>query len=147
MTAGARALRRLALPVAASLVSAAATANAATDTCARSRDVLLGGLAGELPQPPQSYKQLFTMCIAVADMANIKDAYVLKDGGIGVVAKNESVGATAAALSEFCQRFPRATFRFISQSELSRSATVTRTVGISSGGSTSCRKIRGLAAY
>jgi hypothetical protein len=147
MTSGARALRRLSLPVVAVILSTAAPANAASDTCARSRDVLLGGLAGELPQPPQSYKQLFNTCIAVADMANIKDAYLLKDGGLGVVAKNESVGATAAALSEFCQRFPRATFRFISQSELSRSGTVTRTVGISSGGSTSCRKIRGLAAY
>ncbi len=62
MTGGARALRRLLLPVVAVSLSTAATANAASDTCARSRDVLLGGLAGELPQPPQNYKQLFSTC-------------------------------------------------------------------------------------
>ena len=145
MIGRARALRILALPFAAALFADAA--GAATDSCIRSRDALLGGLAGELPQSPQSYRQLFGTCLAVADMANIRDAYVLKDGGIGVVAKNESVAATAAALSEFCQRFPRATFRFISQAEQSRSATIARIVAISSGASTSCRRIRGLAAY
>lgn len=144
MTARARALRSVALPFAAALL-VAASADAATDSCVRSRDALLGGIAGELPQPPQSYKQLFSTCLGVADMPNIKDAYVLKDGGIGVVTRNESVGATASALSGFCQRFPRATFRFISQAELSKAATIVRIVGISSGSSTSCRKIRGLA--
>jgi len=140
-----RAWRVLARSVAA-LLLVVSNAHAATDSCERSRDALLGGLAGELPQAPQSYKQLFSTCLAVIDMANIKDAYVLKDGGIGVVARNESVTATATALSEFCQRFPRATFRFISQAEQARTATVVRIVGISSGSSTSCRKIRGLAA-
>lgn len=117
---------------------------AASDSCARSRDYLLGGLAGELPQGPQAYKQLFSTCIATADLANVKDAFILKDGGIGAVAKNDSIGATAATLSDFCQRFPRATLRFISQKELSRAVTIARTVALSSGGITSCRKIRGL---
>ena len=138
-------LRRFALPLAAALL-ATTNGHAAADSCERSRDALLGGLAGELPQPPQSYKQLFSTCLAVTDMANIKEAYVLKDGGIGVVSRNESVGATATALSEFCRRFPRATFRFISQAEQARSATIVRIVGIASGSSTSCRRIRGLAA-
>jgi hypothetical protein len=136
-----------ALLVGSLVVAAAFPAAAATEGCIRSRDVLLGGLAGELPQPPQSYKQLFGTCMTVGDMANIKDAYVLKDGGIGVVAKNQTVAATATTLSEFCQRFPRATFRFISQAELQRAVTVARIVGISSGTSTSCRRIRGLAAW
>jgi hypothetical protein len=116
----------------------------ATDSCARSRDYLLGGLAGELPQGAQAYKQLFNTCIATAELANVKDAYILKDGGIGAVARNNSIAATAATLSDFCQRFPRATLRFISQKELSRAATISRTVALSSGGITSCRKIRGL---
>jgi hypothetical protein len=124
--------------------SSLAGAAAASDTCARSRDYLMGGLAGELPQGPQAYKQLFNTCLATAELANVKDAFILKDGGIGAVAKNDSLGATAATLSDFCQRFPRATLRFISQKELSRTVTIARTVTLSSGGITSCRKIRGL---
>ena len=116
---------------------------AAADSCARSRDYLLGGLAGELPQGAQAYKQLFNTCIATAELANVKDAFILKDGGIGVIAKNNSVSATAATLADFCRRFPRATLRFISQKELSRAVTIAQTVVLSSGGITSCRKIRG----
>jgi hypothetical protein len=71
-----RAWRVLARSVAA-LLLVVSNAHAATDSCERSRDALLGGLAGELPQAPQSYKQLFSTCLAVIDMANIKDAYVL----------------------------------------------------------------------
>lgn len=137
---------RLALTIAAVLSSLAA-AEASSDSCARSREYLLGGLAGDLPQGPQAYRQLFNTCIATADLANVKDAFILKDGGIGAVAKNDGVAATAATLSEFCQRFPRATLRFISKKELSRATTIAQTVQLSSGGITSCRKIKGLAAY
>lgn len=135
---------RRALTIAAILSSLTAS-GAAADNCERSRDYLMGGLAGELPQGPQAYKQLFSTCLATAGLGNIKDAYVLKDGGIGAVAKNDSVGATAATLSDFCRRFPRGTLRFISEKELKRAATIGRTVAISSGGITSCRKILGLA--
>jgi hypothetical protein len=134
---------RLALAVAAAALSVFATATQASDSCARSRDYLLGGLAGELPQAPQSYKQLFSICTATADLSNVKDAYVLKDGGIGVVAKNDGVAATAATLSDFCQRFPRATLRFISRKDLARVKTIAQTVAIGSLGATSCRRIQG----
>ena len=134
-----------ALAVAAIVISCAGPA-AAADNCARSRDYLLGGIAGELPQGPQYYKQLFNTCLAAASLTNVKDAYILKDGGIGAIAKNESIAATAATLSDFCQRFPRATLRFISQKELTKAGTIARTIAISSGGVTSCRKILGLAA-
>lgn len=135
---------RRALTIAA-IVSSFATTEASADSCARSRDYLLGGLAGQLPQEPQSYKQLFNICLTTAGLGNVKDAFVLKDGGIGAIAQNNSVAATASTLSDFCQRFPRATLRFISPKELSRGKTISRIVAISSGGVTSCRKIRGLA--
>ena len=121
-----------------------ATAAHAADSCERSRDYLLGGLAGELPQAPQSYKQLFSICTATADLSNVKDAFILKDGGIGVVARNDGVAATAATLSDFCRRFPRATLRFISRKDQQRAKTIAQTVTIASGGATSCRKIQGL---
>jgi len=135
---------RRAFAVAAILVTIASPA-AAIDSCARSRDYLLGGLAGELPQGVQSYKQLFNTCLVTAGLTNIKDAYILKDGGIGAVAKNDSIAATAVTLSDFCQRFPRATLRFISQKELTKAGTMARTIAISSGGVTPCKKILGLA--
>jgi hypothetical protein len=135
---------RLALLIAAGALSALATAANAADSCERSRDYLLGGLAGELPQAPQSYKQLFSICTAAANLSNIKDAFILKDGGIGVIAKNDGVAATAATLSDFCRRFPRATLRFISRKDQTRAKTIAQTVAIASGGATSCRKIQGL---
>lgn len=137
---------RLALTIGVTLASVA-VAEAAADNCARSRDHLLSGLAGDLPQGSQAYRQLFNVCIAAADLANVRDAFILKDGGIGVIAKNDSVGATAATLSEFCRRFPRATLRFVSRKDLSRAKTVSRRVELSSGSTTSCRKIMGLAGY
>jgi hypothetical protein len=135
--------RRLALLIAAGALSALATA-AHADSCERTRDYLLGGLAGELPQAPQSYKHLFGICTATADLANVKDAFILKDGGIGVIAKNDGIAATAATLSDFCRRFPRATLRFISRKDQQRAKTIAQVVTIASGGATSCRKIQGL---
>jgi hypothetical protein len=136
--------RRLPLAAAAAAMSMLATAAHASESCTRSRDYLLGGLAGELPQTPQSYKQLFNICTATADLSNVKDAYLLKDGGIGVVAKNDGVAATAATLSDFCRRFPRATLRFISRKDQERAKTIAQTVAIGSLSATSCRKIQGL---
>jgi len=134
----------LSLMLAAALSALAGVADAG-ESCARSRDILLGGVAGELPQTPQAYKQLFNICMAAADLSNVKDAFILKDGGIGVVAKNEGVAATAMTLSDFCQRFPRATLRFIPAKDLARAKTVVQTVTISSGSATSCRRIQGLS--
>jgi hypothetical protein len=122
---------------------AASTADA--DSCSRSREYLLGGLAGELPQPPESYKPLFNMCLETANLSNVKDSFILKDGGIGVITKRDSVAATAATLAEFCQKFPRATLRFATKSELLRSKSITELIKLSSGSTTSCRKIRGLS--
>ena len=54
-------------------------------SCDKSRDYLLGSLGGDLPEPPQAYQALFKVCMATAAMANVKDAFILKDGGIAVI--------------------------------------------------------------
>lgn len=127
------------------IVAGIAGSAAASDRgCVSSRDYLLGGLAGDLPQTPQSYKTLFQVCTAAADSYNIKDAYILRDGGIAIIAKRDDISATAATLSEFCQRFPTATLRFINRAEQSRIKSVAQTVLLSSTGATPCRRIRGM---
>lgn len=118
---------------------------ALADSCERSRELLLGGVVGELPQQPASYRQLFNICLAAASLANVKDSFLLKDGGIGVIPKRDEMAATAATLSEFCRRYPRATLRFATRSELQRLKSLTQLVQLSSGGATSCRKIMGLS--
>lgn len=131
--------------LAAGLLAALPIGTALADSCSRSREHLLGGLAGELPQPPASYKQLFNICLVAANLANVKDSFLLRDGGIGVIPKRDDIAATAATLSEFCNRYPRATLRFATRSEQQRLKSLTQLVQLSSGGATSCRKIMGLS--
>ena len=61
------------------------------DNCDKSRAYLLGGLGGELKRPPTEYDNLFKQCVATVTMANVKDAYVLRDGGIAVIPKQDTV--------------------------------------------------------
>ena len=67
---------------------------AQADNCGKSRDYLFGNV-GDLTLPPKAYEDLFRVCMAAAAMSNIRDAYILKDGGIAVIAKQDSVAATA----------------------------------------------------
>ena len=69
---------------------------------------------------------------------------ILKDGGIGVIPKQDTIAATAATLSRFCDANPRATLRFISKKDLLRAKSTSQIVGLSSTGVTSCKKIKGL---
>ncbi|MDB5504146.1 MAG: hypothetical protein JWR89_4048 [Tardiphaga sp.] len=115
------------------------------DNCGKSREYLLGSLAGDLPMPAQSYDELFKTCVAASAMANVKDAYLLKDGGIAVVPKQDSISATAATLSQFCNSYPRATLRFLTRKDLAVTKTVLGIIRMSSDASTSCRKIKGLS--
>ena len=85
------------------------------------------------------------LCTAATVMPNIRDAYVLKDGGIAVVAKQDSVAATAATLARFCDDYPRATLRFLARKELLLAKSVASIVQISSTSSTPCKKIKGLS--
>jgi hypothetical protein len=115
------------------------------DSCDKSRTYLLGGLGGELMRPPKEYDNLFKQCVATAAMANVKDAYVLRDGGIAIVPKQDTVAATAATLSQFCDAYPRATLHFVTRRELAEDKSLPEIVRISSTSSTSCPKIKGLA--
>jgi hypothetical protein len=122
------------------------TAGAAqAESCGKSRDYLLGSLGGDLMMPPQAYKDLFNVCIKASAMANVKDAYVLRDGGIAVVPKQDSVAATAGTLSQFCDAYPRATLHFLTAKEMLLAKSVAAVVQISSTSSTSCKKIKGIS--
>ena len=61
---------------------ALAVGSARAENCGKSREYLLGNLGGDLTLPPKAYDDLFKICMATAAMANVKDAYILKDGGI-----------------------------------------------------------------
>lgn len=122
-----------------------ATGPAQAESCTKSRDLLLGNLGGDLVQPPQAYQGLFRICLATMSMTNVKDAFVLRDGGIAVIPKQDSVAATAATLSKFCDAYPRSTLRFLSRKDLLQANSVSRIVKMSSTGATSCRKIKGNA--
>ena len=80
-------MKRFAL-IAIFLALAAGTARA--DNCGKSREYLLGSLGGDLALPPQAYEDLFKICLAAAAMANVRDAYILKDGGIAVDCQNRT---------------------------------------------------------
>ncbi|UTD30484.1 hypothetical protein DB459_16575 [Bradyrhizobium sp. WD16] len=98
----------------------------------------------DLPEPPQAYRDLFKICMAAIGMSNVKDAFLLADGGIAVIPKRDNIAATAATLSEFCEAYPRATLRFLSRKDLQRVAnSMERLVRISSTSATPCKKIRG----
>lgn len=133
-------MKRLAV-IAIFLALAANTARA--ESCSRSREYLLGNLSGDLRLTPRAYEDLFKTCLATAAMANVKDAYILKDGGIAVIAKQDSVAATAATLSQFCDAYPRATLHFLTRKELLQIKSIVSVIKISSTSSTSCRTIKG----
>jgi hypothetical protein len=125
------------------LALAAHSARAAS--CEKSREYLLGNLVGDLTLPPHTYDDLFKTCMATIGMSNVKDAYILKDGGIGVVAKQNSIAATAATLSQFCDAYPRGTLHFLTRKELLQIKSIVNVVKISSTSSTSCQKIKGIS--
>jgi len=129
---------------AAALVALALTGPAAADGCGKSREYLLEGLAGDLPEPASNYQILFKTCQEAASLANVKDAYLLRDGGIAIIPKDNALTATAETLSQFCERFPKSTARFLTAREQRRQLTIGLIVTLSSTSATSCKKIRGL---
>ena len=116
---------------------------ARAENCSKSREYLLGGLGGDLALPPQAYENSFKICIATSAMANVKDAYILNDGGIAVIPKQDTVAATAATLSQFCDGNPKATLRFLTRKDVLFANTLGSIVRMSSTSSTSCQKIKG----
>lgn len=115
------------------------------DNCERSRDYLLSGMAsGDTTLPPESYAALFKVCLAAAAMSNVKDAYMLQDGGIAIIPKQDTIPATAGTLSQFCDAYPRGTLRFVTSRELPFLKSLSQFVQMSSTATTSCRRIKGL---
>lgn len=114
----------------------------ADNNCDKSREYLLDGLGGELLLKPIEYDNLFKRCLETAAMSNVRDAYILMDGGIAVVPKQDEVAATAATLSQFCDEFPRATLHFLTKPELTKNKSLGDIVRIPSTSSSSCAKIR-----
>jgi hypothetical protein len=129
--------------VATAVLLALAGTPACAENCGKSREYLLGGLGGDLALPPQAYENSFKICIAASAMANVKDAYILNDGGIAVIPKQDTVAATAATLSQFCDGNPKATLRFLTRKDVLFANTLGSIVRMSSTSSTSCQKIKG----
>lgn len=127
------------------LTLAGNAARADSENCRRSREYLLGSLSGDLTLPPQAYNDLFKICTAAAAMSNVRDAYILRDGGIAVVPKQDGIAATAATLSQFCDSYPRATLRFLTRKEMLLAKSVVSVVQMSSGSSTPCKRIKGIS--
>jgi len=136
-------MRRL-VAIAVLLTLACGSARAENDNCRRSREYLLGSLSGDAMLTPQAYNGLFKICMAAIAMPNVRDAYILKDGGIAVIAKQDSVPATAATLSKFCDAYPHGVLRFLTRKEMLQAKSVVSIVQMSSTSSTPCKKIKGL---
>jgi hypothetical protein len=113
------------------------------ESCTRSLDYILNDLVGDLPEPGQAYQGLFRVCLQTLELNNVDDAYVLKDGGIAVLPKDNSLIATASTLSAFCRQNPRATLRFITPREKSKGLTTGLVVLMSSQDADPCQKILG----
>ena len=114
----------------------------AAESCTRSAEYILDGLAGDLPRSAAFYRNLLTTCMETLALPNVDDAYVLKDGGIAIKPKRNTVAATAGTLAHFCQNFPKGVARFITVKEQRKRLTVGLVVLMSSAESVQCAKIR-----
>ena len=110
-------------------------------SCDKSLDYISNDLAGELPQPAEAYRSLFKACQQALEIDNVRDTYLLRDGGIAVVPKRASVLATAKTLAAFCRQFPRSKLRFISRGEQRRGLTPGLVVLTSSSNVEPCAQI------
>lgn len=118
---------------------------AVAESCSKSREYILDGLAGDLAKPAADYRDLFKVCVQALTITNVKDAYVLKDGGIALVTRSNTLAATSETLSQFCQQFPKSVARFFTPREQRNVPTVGVVVMMSSRGETSCKEIRGIS--
>ena len=136
---------KLTIATAMLMALAAGAARADSENCRRSREYLLGTPGGDQSLAPQAYNDLFKICIAVSAMPNVKEAYMLRDGGIAVIPKQDSVSATASTLAQFCDAHPRGVLRFITRKEKLTIRSVANVAQMSSTSSTPCKKIKGLS--
>jgi hypothetical protein len=137
-----RASRTCALsPAFLALAWVALAPSAAAESCTKSRDYIL--TKGDLSKPAPIYYGLFKTCLETLTLSNMKDAFILNDGGVAAVPNNDALAATAGTLAEFCTRFPRATLHFVGHAELRQAENIARAVRISSATATSCATITG----
>lgn len=129
--------------IAVSLLAFGLANPAAAESCSKSREYILDGLAGDLAQSAANYQDLFKVCMQALAIANVKDAYVLKDGGIAIAARSNTLAATTGTLAQFCQQFPKSVARFLTPREQRNNLTVAVVVMMSSRAATSCKEIRG----
>jgi hypothetical protein len=113
------------------------------DSCAKSRDYILQGLAGDLTRPSTTYRDLFKVCLEASALPNVKDAYILKAGVISIDPTRNTVMATATTLAKFCDRFPTRSVRFFTPAEQRQARTVGLVVMTPAGDATSCKKFKG----
>jgi hypothetical protein len=135
-------MRSNATAICAGLLLLFAPVAAQAESCTSSRDYILSGSFGDLPQSPQSYRDLFKMCLATLELSNVRDAFLLKDGAVGVIPKDGGLAATAGTLAQFCERYPGGRLRFISRGEQARDRDVGQVVRLSSTGATPCGEIK-----
>jgi hypothetical protein len=114
---------------------------AAAESCTKSRDYILA--TGDLAHPASAYQNLFKTCLETLNLSNVKDAFILTDGAVAAIPRNDTIAATAGTLSEFCTRFPRSTLRFVPRTDVRQTADIARAVKLSSSGATSCSKMTG----
>jgi hypothetical protein len=131
------------LPTAAMLLVLGSTGAATADSCARSRDYIIEGLAGELTRPTHTYQDLFKICVQTLALPNVKDAYILKAGLIAIDPRRNTVMATASMLAQFCRRFPHATARIFTPDEQRQAKTIGLVVMMPALSAKSCQAIRG----
>jgi hypothetical protein len=135
--------RPLAVLAAATALLAGSTQGAtAADSCARSRDYILEGLAGELTRPSRTYQELFRICMETLTLPNVKDAYILKAGLIAIDPQRNTVMATASTLAQFCRRFPHASARIFTPAEQRQAKTIGLVVMMPALTTKSCQAIR-----
>jgi len=115
--------------------------SAAAESCTRSSEYILDGLAGDLTRPAAAYRDLLKTCMETLSLPNVDDAYVMKDGGIAIKSKRNTVAATAGTLAHFCQQFPKAVARFLTAKEQRKKPTIGMVVMLSSAEAAPCSKI------
>lgn len=125
------------------VVALGLSGSASAESCTRSLEYILDGLAGDLPRPAADYQSVFKVCIEALKLSNVKDAYVLKDGGIALDPRRNTLTATAVTLAQFCQQFPKGTARFLTPQEQRKPRTVGLIVMLSSKNVTPCRTVQG----
>jgi len=129
--------------VAMMLLTINVTGASAADSCAKSRDYILEGMAGALTRPARSYQNLFKVCLQTLTLPNVKDAYVLKAGLIAIDPRRNTTMATASTLAQFCRQFPHSTARIFTPGEQRQAKTVGLVVMMPALTARSCQAIRG----